>query len=123
MTAAAASRYSTDGRDELLNETYRRTGTATGGRTLDCGDPAGDGVRPVRTLWLVTGWVKRWFVASWCLGMTFFAIGYYFQSRDGKPSGSVPWAALFTIAWANGVLAMFVAWRRDPELFRRRSRR
>ena len=54
----------------------------------------------------VTGWVKWWFVSSWVVGMTFGLIGFAFQIRDGKPSGSEPWGMpLFVIAWLSGAAA------------------
>ncbi|MGZ6961692.1 MAG: hypothetical protein ACXVLX_19405 [Ilumatobacteraceae bacterium] len=70
----------------------------------------------------VTGWVKRWFVLSWSVGMLFMAIGIFFQNRDGKPSGSMPWAPLFIAAWVSMVTAMFFARRRNPDLFGRNRR-
>ncbi len=67
----------------------------------------------------MTGWVKRWFVLSWGCGVVLFAIGAFFQNRDGKPSGSMPWGPLFTVACVSMTTAMLLAWRRDPDLFRR----
>ncbi|MEY2423878.1 MAG: hypothetical protein QOI95_3945 [Acidimicrobiaceae bacterium] len=64
----------------------------------------------------MTGWIKWWFLTSWCVGMLFAFIGIYFQVRNGKPSGSVPWGfPLFTGAWASGVAAAIYGkiWRQN----------
>lgn len=48
--------------------------------------------------------------------MLFAFIGIYFQVRNGKPSGSVPWGfPLFTGAWASGVAAAIYGkiWRQN----------
>jgi hypothetical protein len=71
----------------------------------------------------MTGWVKRWFVLSWGCGIVLFAIGIFFQNRDGKPSGSMPWGPLFAFACVSTMIAMLVARRRDAGLFRRAPRR